>query len=141
MNDFVNTTIKDIRELTNKKCKDYYKDLIKDIQLESKANLKWALLTNSDVEWTCIYDNKLKNQIDMKILEFNYKVLNDILPTKYNLFKWKISLNSDCIYCGNIQDISHLLFYCRAPSNIWTQVSTFFFIANYFERNNFWNIK
>ena len=33
MNDFVNTTIKDIRELTNKKCKDDYKDLVKDIQL------------------------------------------------------------------------------------------------------------
>ncbi len=126
MNDFVNIRNVENRITTNRKCKDYYNELVKSVRIESKANSKWASIIDFEAEWTYIYQNKLKNQLDMKILEFNFKVLNDILATKSNLFKWKISPNADCIYCGNIEDISHLLFYCRQPRNIWTRVSAFF---------------
>ena len=41
----------------------------------------------------------MTNQLEIKIAEFNYKLMNKILPTVYNLFKWKKAPDGSCIYC------------------------------------------
>ena len=67
-----------------------------------------------------IYENKFKKQLEVKIAEFQYKVLQDIIPTGYNLFRWKKIDLQICIYCNSeVHDCKHLLFECKHIKTIW----------------------
>ena len=70
-----------------------------------------------------IYTSKIKIK-DKKLAEFNYKVLNNILSCKYNLYKWKIMQDPYCDICGETQDILHLLFLCKNAKTVWKYVGT-----------------
>ena len=59
----------------------------------------------------------LENQI--KIKEFNFKVLLGILPCNYNLRKWKIRVDDICDVCNQVQTIEHLLYSCCYVSSLW----------------------
>ena len=44
---------------------------------------------NDYFQWKLVYSMKIRNQFEMSISEFNYKLVYSLLPTKSNLFKWK----------------------------------------------------
>lgn len=73
--------------------------------------------------WKLVYSLKIRNQFEMSISEFNYKLVYSLLPTKSNLFKWKKSDNPTCIYCNELQDSLHLLYYCEHLDNLWILIS------------------
>ena len=65
------------------------------------------------------YTVKIKLIKDKKISEFNFKLLNNFLACKTNLFKWKIMNNSQCDYCGKEESVEHMLFLCAHKFKFW----------------------
>ena len=73
-----------------------------------------------------VFFRKLVEEKENKLKEFNFKVLNNILPCNYNLHKWKIRNSEMCDVCSNVQTIAHLLFYCPYVKPIWGKISQAF---------------
>ena len=69
------------------------------------------------------FTNKVCNEIEMKLKEFNFKLLHGILPCNNNLKNWKIKENGMCDVCNDIQTIPHLLFECHYVKPIWECVN------------------
>ena len=111
--------------IVSEKCKWFYGELLKQKAVKSKAIKHWTEYFETDTIWYQVYCNKLKLQLETKIAEFNYKLINCILPTGSNLFKWKKAHDTCCIYCHRLyHDAKHLLYDCIHLSNIWENVST-----------------
>ncbi|KAL2903953.1 hypothetical protein RDABS01_002663 [Bienertia sinuspersici] len=51
---------------------------------------------------------------------FCWKLAHNALPTKENLSKRKITQNSSCVICGNVESASHLFLYCEVSKRIWS---------------------
>ena len=74
-----------------------------------------------------LYLTKLKNNFEIKITDFNFKLLNGLLATGYNLFKWNKRDNSSCIYCNHeTHDESHMFYKCMMVNNLWKKLSNVF---------------
>ncbi|KAL2944426.1 hypothetical protein RDABS01_032773 [Bienertia sinuspersici] len=54
---------------------------------------------------------------------FCWKLAHNALPTKENLSKRKITQNSSCVICGNVESASHLFLYCEVSKRIWSSSS------------------
>ncbi|KAL2894644.1 hypothetical protein RDABS01_010553 [Bienertia sinuspersici] len=50
---------------------------------------------------------------------FCWKLAHDILPTKENLKKRKLLMNSSCVLCGENESAGHLFLYCEFSKRIW----------------------
>ena len=68
------------------------------------------------------YKVKIKHIKDIKLLEFNYKVLNNILPCNVNLKMWRIKDSDECPTCGDAHNIVHMLYDCVGAQRIWSLV-------------------
>ena len=73
-----------------------------------------------------VYRIKIMAEKEIKLKEFNYKLLHGILPCNKNLERWKIRSNNICDVCNQIQTIEHLLFQCRYVKPIWNIVDKVF---------------
>ena len=49
---------------------------------------------------------------EIKLKEFNFKLLHNILLCNKNLAKWRIKTNDRCDVCGQSQTVEHLLYSC-----------------------------
>ena len=106
--------------IKGKRCKDFYMKLRNQVCATSPVIAKWSQSFNHDIDFSLVWKNKMKNQLEMKILEFNYKMLNFILPTRENLFKWKKIDDSLCFYCDNsTHNLKHLLWECKTIDSVW----------------------
>ena len=65
---------------------------------------------------------KIVQEKEIKLKEFNYKLLHGILPCNKNLMKWKIRMNDECDVCQREQSIKHLLFECVYVKPLWEVV-------------------
>ena len=61
---------------------------------------------------------KFCNIKEIKLEEFYFKVLHDILPCQANLARWKIREDDLFDVCGEVQDIKHFLFDCLYSETI-----------------------
>ena len=69
----------------------YYKCLVQDKVTEPVSQTKWSgTLDIEGIDFKTIYIKKLVFIKDKKIAEFNFMVLQYILPCNVNLFNWKI---------------------------------------------------
>ena len=69
-----------------------------------------------------MFTNKVKIEKEIKLKEFNFKLLHGILPCNKNLEKWKIRANDKCDVRGSSQTIDHLLYYCNYVRPLWRLV-------------------
>ncbi|KAL2903385.1 hypothetical protein RDABS01_002095 [Bienertia sinuspersici] len=51
---------------------------------------------------------------------FCWKLGHDILPTKKNLMKRKITQSNTCVICREDESASHLFLYCEVSRRIWS---------------------
>ena len=106
-----------------KRSKYFYLELIKKKAKCSKALRKLNMNFESNTNWSIIHANKIKKQFEVRISDFNFKLLNNIVPTGNNLFKWKKANSANCIYCHNPNhDIKHLLWECPHIQHLWDVV-------------------
>ena len=66
-----------------------------------------------------IFKIKITQQTEIKLKEFNFKLLRGILPCYLNLCRWKIRSNSNCDVCGQSQTQEHLLWDCCYVKPLW----------------------
>jgi len=78
----------------------------------------------SDDVLSNVYVEKLRHMKEIKLREFNFKILHGILPCNLNLFRWKIKYSSLCDVCQEIQTIEHLLFECTYVKPLWDKISS-----------------
>ena len=101
--------------------RDIYDRFVSQKVLPPKAEEKW-LQENIEANWNSVTKNKIVNQLEPKIREFNYNFLNKILATNKNLYTWKISDSYNCLYCipRVIEHTGkHLLWDCQHIQEIW----------------------
>ena len=66
--------------------------------------------------WKCIWQLKLPH----KLRHFAWKVGRNILTTKDNLKRRKISVDDECVLCGQPEEITcHLLWFCKHARGVW----------------------
>ena len=107
-------------EFKDTKSKIFYRQLISSkVQIPTKEE-KWKLRIGIDnVNFNHVYRKKIVSMFDRKIAEFNYKILQDILPCNVNLVKWRKSNNTHCRLCNVEETIEHLLYDCKFAKAIW----------------------
>ena len=66
---------------------------------------------------------KLLKEPEIKLKEFNFKILHGILPCNSNLKKWKIRSVDVCDVCNQIQTIEHLLYGCCYVKPLWQRIN------------------
>ena len=59
---------------------------------------------------------------ESKLIAFQYKLLHNIVPNRYNLKKWKIREDSTCKYCQNDETLLHMYAECPETKRIMTEV-------------------
>ena len=105
-----------LQNLNNKnKSKLFYKLTSNYSNTKIKAEEKWdnRFKNNKQINWKVIWNFNLKAIRENKIAEFNFKFLHDIIPHKYNLYKWKLSNNPLCSYDDDLHDSIHLFVNCK----------------------------
>lgn len=86
---------------------------------------KWCSLFHiqlSNNDWGIIFTRKIKNVIYKKFSEFNFKLLNGILPSGYILNKWNNSIPGVCDVCNKNDTNVHMLFDCLRLQPIWLSI-------------------
>ena len=62
--------------------------------------------------------------MDTKIREFQYKVINNILPFNKKLYNWKIKDSSRCDLCDFYpESVEHLFMQCIKSVNLYLQIN------------------
>ena len=71
-----------------------------------------------------ISKQKIESIKEIKIKEFNYKILNNILLCGVNLKQWRLIDDDSCIFCQHAHAIPPLLFSCNLTNTLWNIIST-----------------
>ena len=84
-------------------------------------------LENEIIRWEEAYMTPILSTEDTKLRSFQYRLLNNILPTKQNLYTWKIIASPICSYCQlENETLYHVFFYCNAVRNFWAALLGWF---------------
>ena len=59
------------------------------------------MCTLSDISVECAFRNQLCSGVEIKLKEFNFKVMHGILPCNSNLKKWKLKESDVCDICNS----------------------------------------
>ena len=88
--------------------------------MESIWNRDFNLNT---LAWKNIYNQKIHEIKLRKISEFNFKLLNNIVPCGYIVSKWENKVSRFCDVCGQVETVKHLLFDCDRINILWQEIS------------------
>ena len=109
--------------------KYYYNHIIQDVVECPTSERYWENVLGLRVNEHFLHTSyvcRVKNVKDKKIVETNFKILNNILPCNRNLFKWGKSNTNLCHFCQEEESASHLLFECTYAQNVWKLVNDVF---------------
>ena len=106
---------------SKRKSKFFYSMISNHSTIKLKVEDKWEeILTNNEQRnWKSIWKFNLKAIKENKIAEFNFKFLHDLIPHRYNLYKWKLSNNPMCEFDNDLHDSVHLFLNCEQSSLFW----------------------
>jgi len=115
----------------------------KDIQTIKSSQIYWHLLSENKTKPTCITswgsvleineDEKLWSSIftlpilcvkDVKIREFQYKIIHRYYPSQNKVSKWDATVSNICTLChSEIADIVHTFYGCNLIKNFWNSIT------------------
>ena len=78
--------------------------------------------------WNAIYRRTFEITKEPYLQSFQFKIINRILNNNENLYNWKISQNSECCVCGEIDSIEHHLYYCKDSKLFWKKLKNWMLI-------------
>ena len=103
----------------------FYRKLV-DIKKSKPDRIQTYWINYFDIDvgsFDNIYTRKVKRIKDKNMSEFNFKILNNILPCNMNLLKWKRKDSDLCSLCNVPEDIPHMLYYCKYARSIWDAIN------------------
>ena len=104
--------------VTLKRSRDFYMEFKR--QLFAGNVIKAKLLSDCvEEDEVLAFSAKLVQEMEIKLKEFNFKLLHNILPCNKNLAKWRIKSNNSCDVCGQSQTVEHLLYNCIYVKPLW----------------------
>jgi hypothetical protein len=114
-----------LTEIVEQKCSYFYRLLLKNKFKVSFMENYWAKFFSlqSCINWQLIYTMKIISISDKTIAELNYKLLNNLVASNQNLYKWKIINNDKCELCNQQQTTKHMLFDCPHVTDIWRLIT------------------
>jgi len=89
-------------------------------------------IDNADI--SLVFTRKIELVKEIKLREFNFKIIHGILPCNLNLYRWKIRISNECDVCKESQSIEHLLYNCYYVKPLWDVIEKVFNIDVNFER-------
>ena len=106
---------------SKRKSKMFYSMISKHLTYKLKIKDKWEciLMNNMNFDWKSIWIFNLRTIKENKIIEFNYKMLHDLIPHKYNLHKWKLCNDPICSFDDEVHDSIHLFVKCKQTRLFW----------------------
>ena len=116
----------DVILLSESSSKEIYNILVSKISISPSAKKKWDAAyasTEQVLDWKSIYSNAFRCAIDTKTREFQYKILNRIIPLNDFLFKIGKTDSPLCSFCHSAEEnISHFFFHCPLVVNFWQSI-------------------
>ena len=111
----INTNI-DFNMVTNK---DIYRTLIRNQVTKPYLLQFWEnKLGKQEINWKCIY-KQINCFYDNRLKQFRYKLINNIINTNENLFRWKILPSPLCLSCYTYCDLEHFFISCPLLNELW----------------------
>ena len=92
-------------------------------KMETVYNREFKI-ENKKPTWNRIYEQKLSDVKAVKLKEFNFKLLHNIVPCGYILSKWIPNVDKNCKRCGEVETTKHMLFDCTYIQGIWSRLSS-----------------
>ncbi|KAL8471934.1 hypothetical protein ACS0TY_029244 [Phlomoides rotata] len=81
------------------------------------------------------YEKVWNKLVPLKIAAFNWKMIQDRVPTMWNLLQrgaFNPNYSTKCRVCGNFdEDTTHLFFNCRSTLEVWKKVCNWFDLSNF----------
>ena len=116
----------DFREesLNNVKSKLFYRNLVSQKVERPHQEKNWAAMLNIN-SFQGIYQRKIHDIHENKLKEFNFKLLQGILPCGTNLKKWRKKSCDLCKICKVQEDVRHMLYECSFAQGIWNDLGEF----------------
>ena len=107
-----------VTHVTFKRSRDFY--------MESKCQLFAGSVIRAKLLGDCVeeaevlaFSTKVVQEKEIKLKEFNFKLLHNILPCNKNPAKWRIKPNDRSDVCGQSQTVKHLLYSCIYVKSLW----------------------
>jgi hypothetical protein len=108
------------------KAKHIYDKLLETKTMNVHPISNYIAAQEFDSDENNMFSCKINNETEMKLKEFNFKLLHGFLPCKVNLKRWRISDDDKCDVCDLPQSIRHLLFDCYYVQPLWSKVNNLF---------------
>ena len=109
------------------KSKFFYSMILNHSTVKLKVEDKWKEISskNQQENWKAIWKFNLKIIKENKIAEFNFKFLHDLIPHRFNLFRWKLTNNPLCEIDNELHDTVHLFLNCKQSNLFWKRFNDF----------------
>lgn len=118
-----NDKIYSYSSINNINCKSIYTFLIDEKTTRAHCETGWELLFCKDIDWRDIWlKQTIKLTPNMKLAEFNFKMIHNNLPSGKLLHRWKIEDSDLCILCNVEDDYKHMFLECKRLKLFWTQI-------------------
>ena len=111
----------DLKQIT---CKYVYSILVEKKAEQASSEQLWSIYFQTNVDWSCVWIEQTKYLTShMRLVEFNFKLLHNILPNGVLLHKWKISNSKLCMICRSPDDYEHMFVYCYGVESFWSKIT------------------
>ena len=112
--------------ITNQKSKFFY-NILKE-KVKARGNMETIYSREFKFEnvksiWKNVYSQKVKWMKIIKISEFNFKLLHNIVPCGKVISKWQQDISSRCEICKEIETVQHMLYNCNRVKQIWYAIA------------------
>jgi hypothetical protein len=126
---FNNNTLLEKVQKTKTVCKYLYNLQQTLEENKTKQEQKWEEIMSpyeQSIDWKHAYITPFKATIDNTLRNFQYKILQCILPTNSYLFKCNLISSSLCTFCSSCKEtIIHVLYECNSVQPIWRELTLF----------------
>ena len=69
--------------------------------------------------WKDIYKNSYIIWNNIRVISFNYLLLNRTIACKKKLTDWRIKDSPECNFCESMDDTLHFMLYCESTKTFW----------------------
>ena len=108
-------------DLNSTKNKLVYNTLLKHKFIKPYVNAYWDCYFDSKFSWKNVY-KAIHLLTDNRLIQFKYKLINRIVPSKEIRFQWKLTENPLCNVCGIKETYKHLFIDCVENETFWRKV-------------------